>query len=136
MAPSASRAVAQAIGSTPSSAAPPAASARSLGPPPPHALRCAWERRFARPRYSAAQPRAARRTRVRLRVEAPVRRIAILRHARAAHREPRHGGALAIVGRALDDGEARTAARAVEEGITVAAVGRIEQLAQTIVAGG
>jgi len=45
-------------------------------------------------------------------------------------------GALAIVGQVLDDGEARTAVGAVRERVAVAAVGRLEQLAAAVVAGG
>src|SRR5580765_445687 len=60
-----------------------------------------------------------------LSVKAPIARIVILRAAIGAHLEFRHRGLLAVVGRAFDDRQPRTAIGAVEKGITVAAVGRV-----------
>ena len=59
--------------------------------------------------------RAALEARVGLRVEATVERVAVLAGAALAHREVLHGGALAVVGQLLDDGEPRPAVRAVDE---------------------
>ncbi len=70
-----------------------------------------------------------------LRVEAPVARVPVLAGAPLAHREPRHRGVGPVVGQPGDDGEARSAVRAGDERVPVAAVRRVGQLAQTGVAG-
>jgi hypothetical protein len=77
-------------------------------------------------------PRAAGRTRVRLRVEAAVGRVVVLRPARAAHREPRHRRQGPVVGDPAHDGEPRAAVRAVDERIPEAPVAGIAQLRQAV----
>ena len=89
---------------------PSGATSQTRGPQTGHALGCAWKRRFGG--------------------------IVVLRLAGGAHFEARHRGLRAVVGNAARDGEARAAVGAVEEGIAVAAVARIEQLAQAVRAGG
>ncbi len=69
-------------------------------------------------------------------VEAPVERIGVLGSAALAHGEGRHGGGGAVVGQVVDDGEARPAVRAVDEGIAVAAVVGVEELVHAVGAGG
>ena len=69
-------------------------------------------------------------------MKAAIGGIVVLRLAGWAHFEARHRGLRAVVGDAARDGEARSAVGAVEERIAVAAVGGIEQLAQTVGAGG
>ena len=80
------------------------------------------------------QPRSTAGTRVRLRVIPPIRRILVLRPARAAHLEPRHRRQRPVVGDAAHDREPRAAVGAVDERVAVAPVGRVEQLAQAVVA--
>ncbi len=81
------------------------------------------------------QRRPAGRTRVRLRVEAPVARVLVLGPARVAHGKAGHRGERPVVRDAAHDREARPAVRAVDERIAVAAIRGIEQLAQAVVAG-
>ena len=69
-------------------------------------------------------------------VEAAVEGVVVLGLAGGTHGEDGHGGLRPVVGDAASDGEARTAVGAVEEGITVAAVGGIEELAETVGTGG
>ena len=87
-------------------------------------------------RVEPGQARPAGRAGVRLRVEAAVLRIRVLAPARGAHLEARHAGGRAVVGDVEGDAEARSAVRAVEEGVAVAAVARIAQLRQAGLAGG
>src|ERR1044072_1697020 len=61
--------------------------------------------------------RSARRTRIRLRVEAAVVRIFVLAPAVVAHPEVRHRGVLAVVRDVARDGVTRAAIRSVGEGI-------------------
>ena len=86
--------------------------------------------------FAPADMGAAFEARVGLRVEAAVQRVAVLAGAALAHGEVLHGGALAVVGQLLDDGEPRPAVRAVDERVAVAAVVGVEQLARAVVAGG
>ena len=81
------------------------------------------------------QPWSARRARVRLRVEAAVARVGVLAPARRAHLELAHGGARPVVGNVQNDGVARPAVSAIGEGIKIAPVGRVEQLAEAVAAG-
>jgi len=69
-------------------------------------------------------------------VEAAIRRIIVLRLASGAHAEGGHRRLGPIVGDIADDGEARAAVRAVDEGIAVASVARVKKLSQAIVADG
>ena len=62
--------------------------------------------------------------------------ILVLAPAVGAHRERRHRRVRPVVGDGAHDREARPALRAVRERVAVAAVGRVEQLAQAVVAGG
>ncbi len=80
--------------------------------------------------------RAAVGARVRLRVEAAIGRILVLRPAERAHLEPGHRGRAPVVGHAAHDREARAAVGAVHERVAVAPVGRVEQLPQAVLAGG
>ncbi len=82
------------------------------------------------------ETRPAVRARRRLGVEATVGRVLVLAAAGGAQRKPGHRRAGAVVRDGGDDGEARPAVRAVHERVAVAAVGRIEELAQAVVAGG
>src|SRR5262249_10288781 len=58
----------------------------------------------------------------------------ILGPAERAHGKCGHGGALAVIGRAGDDREPRSAVGAIEEGIAITPVVRIEKLGQAVVA--
>src|SRR5689334_2312501 len=80
-------------------------------------------------------PRSTVMTRVRLRVEAAVRRVVILGATLRAHVEVRHGRERTIIRYAAHDRESRTAVRAIDERIAVAAIRRIEQLAEALVTG-
>ena len=81
------------------------------------------------------EPRAADGARDRLGVEAPVRRVLVLAPAVGAELERRHRRPRAVVRDVDDDREPRATLRAVRERVPVAAVGRVEQLAQAVVAG-
>src|ERR1700734_1293386 len=69
-----------------------------------------------------------------LRVEAAIERIAVLIRAKGVHRPALHGGARAVVRKALDDGVTRTAVGAVDIWIAEARVRWIEQFRQTVIA--
>jgi len=79
---------------------------------------------------------AAGRTGVGLGVEAPVGRIVVLGLAGLAHPEIPHGRPRTVIGDIFDDGEPRSAVRAVDEGISVPPVPGIEQLGEAVLAGG
>jgi len=64
-------------------------------------------------------------------VEAAIQRVIIFRLALGAHLEVAHGGFGAVIGHILNYGKAWATIGAVGEGITVAAVFRIQQLTQT-----
>ena len=70
------------------------------------------------------------------RMKAAVGGSGILRAARVAEGEPRHGRIRPVVGHGGGDGVARTAIRAVGEGVAIAAVRRVEQLPEAIGTGG
>ncbi len=67
-----------------------------------------------------------------LSVKAAVGGIFVLGATGVAEREDAHGSMGPVVGDVRDDGEARPAVRAVNEGVTVAPVGGVEQLPQAI----
>ena len=69
-------------------------------------------------------------------VEAAIGGVVVFGLAGGAHWETGHGGLGAVVGDAAGDGEAGAAVCAVEEGIAVASVGGVEQLAEAVGAGG
>ena len=71
----------------------------------------------------------------RLRVEAAVRRVVVLRGAGVTQGERLHGRVRAVVGEADRDGEARTAVRAIDERVARPAVGGVEELVETVGAG-
>ena len=87
--------------------------------------------REALPRFlhRAGERGAAARARNRLGVESPVRRTLELGAAGRTHRESGHGGARAIVGDVAHNRVARPAVGAIEEGVPVAAGGRVAQFA-------
>ena len=70
----------------------------------------------------------------RLGVEPAVRRVVVLPRACAAHVEVRHRRAGAVIGQAGRDGEPRSAVGARDEGVPVAAVGRVVQVGQAVIA--
>ena len=82
------------------------------------------------------EARAALRAGDGLGMEAPIARIAVLGPACRAHRERRHGGARAVVGEVAADRVARATAGAGHEGVTIAAVGGIQQLSSAVRAQG
>ncbi len=90
--------------------------------------------RAIRPRQP--KPRPALPARIGLRMETPVSRVVVLRLAGRAHLETRHRGLRPVVRNAPRDREPRPAVGAVQERIAIAPVGGIEQLAQTVGAGG
>ena len=73
---------------------------------------------------------------VRLLMAAPVERIAVFGGTCRTERKIDHGSAFAIIWQPVDDGEARPAVRAIDEGIPVAAVRRVEELGDAGLAGG
>ena len=83
-----------------------------------------------------AQVRTAFKAGVGLGVEAAVGRVDVFGRAGAAHGKVGHACCGPVVGQAADNREARAAVGAVDEGVAVAAVGRVEELADAIVAGG
>ena len=71
-----------------------------------------------------------------LRVKTPVEWVGILRGALGTHGKTIHRRGRSVIRQRSDDGKARAAVSAVDKGVVIASVGGIEQLAQTIVAGG
>ena len=69
-------------------------------------------------------------------VKTAIERIVVFGLALWAHGEDGHGGLGPVVGDAASDGEAGAAVGAVEEGIAIAAVCRIQQFAKAVRAGG
>ncbi len=82
------------------------------------------------------QARAAQRTSVRLRVEPAVGGVVIFGFAGRTHGKYGHRSPWAVVGQVAQNRESRTAIRAVEKRIAIAAIGRIEKLPNTLVASG
>ncbi len=80
------------------------------------------------------QLRAADGARVRLCVEAPVAGIVVLSLASGTHPERRHRRRGTVVGHAAHDAEAGAAVRAVDERVAVAAIPRVAQLGETLLA--
>ena len=70
-----------------------------------------------------------------LRIVAAALRRDVFLVAGLAHRELLHARALAVVRHGLEDGQARAAGRAVDEGVQVAAVFGVEELGAALVAG-
>ena len=79
-------------------------------------------------------PRAAFPARHGLRVEAPVAHVVVLGRALLAHRKHAHRGQRAVVGDAFDDRVARAAVGAVDVGVAVAAVLRVEHSREALIA--
>jgi hypothetical protein len=73
---------------------------------------------------------------VRLGVETAVRGVIVLAPTGFTHREPSHRGVWPVVGKRPDDREPGTAIGTIREGIEVAAVGRVKNLAKTVGTGG
>ncbi len=78
------------------------------------------------------QPRPADEASIRLRMKAPVSRVAVLLGALGAHREVAHRGHRPVVGHVADDREARAAVGAVDERVAVASVACREQLGDAL----
>ena len=83
-------------------------------------------------RVDKKQVRPADRTAVRLGVVAAVFNVVIFPFAVRAHGEAPHGGQRPIVGHVPHDGEARAAVGAVDEGVAVSPVLRVQQLPFTV----
>ena len=83
-------------------------------------------------RVEQAQRRPARRASVGFRMETAIRRRHVFAMAIRAQRERRHAGPRPVIGQFARDRVARTAVRAIDEGIAVAAIGRREELVQAI----
>ena len=79
-------------------------------------------------------PRAADRAAVRLGVIAAVFDVVVFAVAVRAHREAAHRGPRPVIGQILAARKTRAAVGAVDEGIAIAPVGGIEQLAAAVVA--
>ena len=95
----------------------------------------AW-RRLAVGAPCQRKVRTALEARVRLCVEAAVERVGVFGSTALAHGEILHRRARAIVGKRVDDGEARPAIGTVDEGVAEAAVVRVEQFRRAVVASG
>ncbi len=93
-------------------------------------------RRGSVPRSPVAELRTAVRARHGLGVEAAVGRVAVLRLARRAERKLAHAGPGPVVRQIFDDRGPRAAVGAVGERVAIPPIGRVEQLAQAVVAGG
>ena len=83
-----------------------------------------------------AQRRPADRTAVRLGMIASVFNVVILAVAVRAHGKSFHGGLRPVIGHILDDGQPRAAVCAVDEGIAVTPVLRVQQFPQAVRADG
>ena len=91
------------------------------------------ERAIGRPEL---QQRTAIPASVRLRMKTAIGGIIVFGLTRGAHAKGSHGGARTVVRDVANDGEARTAVGAVDEGVAEAAVARIQHFAETVVADG
>ena len=69
-------------------------------------------------------------------MKAAVGGVVVLRLARVAHAEGGHRRPRPVVGNVTDNGEARPAVGAVDEGVEVTAVARVKELAQAVSADG
>src|SRR5262249_1258345 len=69
-------------------------------------------------------------------MEAPIQRVIVFGMTYGTHSKHRHGCARPIIRNVARNGESRAAIRAVNEGITISAVRRIEQFLQALVTGG
>ena len=69
-------------------------------------------------------------------VKAAVERIIVFRLAVWTHFKTGHGGLWAVIGNIADDGESRSAIGAVDEWVTVASIGRVEEFAAAVRADG
>ena len=67
-------------------------------------------------------------------MKSAVRRVAVFRIAIRVHRPIFHGGVVAIVGQEMYDAVARSAVRAVDVGISIPLVGRVEAFFQAVFA--
>ena len=90
--------------------------------------------RLSRPIHEL-EPRSARRTRDRLRVVAAVPGILVFAATVRTHLESSHRRVPSVVRQRGDDREARSAVRAVDEGVGEASIRRIEQLLEAAGAG-
>ena len=77
---------------------------------------------------------AADRAAVRLGVVAAIFDVAVFPLAVRAHGKAPHGGQRTVIGQVPHDGKARAAVGAVDEGVAIAPVLRVQQLAPTVVA--
>ncbi|OQA96753.1 MAG: hypothetical protein BWY25_02215 [Chloroflexi bacterium ADurb.Bin222] len=91
-----------------------------------------WLLDGGRLRYHQAELGSTHGAGVGLSVKAAVGGVFVLGTTGVAEREDAHGSIGPVVGDVRDEGEARPAIRAVDEGVAVAPVGRIEQLPQAI----
>ncbi len=111
-------------------------------PPGPQVREGGLERRFAACRRGGisrppvTQLRTAVRARHRLGVESPVRRVPVFALAGRAKPELAHAGPGPVVGQVIDDRGPRAAVGAVRERIPIPPILRVEELIQTVVAGG
>jgi hypothetical protein len=85
---------------------------------------------------SEFQARTTIGTRIRLGVEAPILRIEVLLFTLRTHQEFLHAGSGAIIGKAVDDGEAWATMGAVGERISMASIEGGENLASALAASG
>jgi hypothetical protein len=102
----------------------------------PEGSRSPGQRIFSRERRAAgveqAETGTATGARDHLRMKSPITWVFVLRTARPAHHELRHGRAFAIVGNVRHHSQTRPAVHAVQEGVAVTPVLWIEQLAETV----
>ena len=69
-------------------------------------------------------------------MESAIRWVFVFALAIGAERKTRHSGLGSVVGDVFDDGEARPAVGAIDEGIMIAAVRWVEEFAQAVGADG
>ena len=67
-------------------------------------------------------------------METSVGRVFVFAFAVGAQLESRHRGEWTVIGNVLNDGEARSAVGAVNEGIVIASVSGVEEFAQAVIA--
>jgi hypothetical protein len=100
-------------------------------------FRCVGNRILARQEIAAVVQKlklwAADPAGVGLGMEAAVQRVVIFLPTQGAHRKNAHRGMHTVVGDFLHDRETGATIRAIDEGVPVAAVRRIQQLAQAVV---
>ena len=95
-----------------------------------------FARLTAHARFAPRDMRPAIKAGIGLRVKTPVEWVGILRGTLRTHGKTIHRRGRSVIRQRPDDGKARSAVGTVDKRVVIAPIGGVEQLAQTIIAGG